>query len=224
VLDDRVLDDLLQRLIQLAAQTLRGAASVSITLQDEGGYRTSNSTGRVALVIDEAQYEADAGPCLEALRRGEQVQVQLDEAVDRWPAFAARAREEGITGVLSTPLVLGADPGSVGAMNMYSAEGGTFDAAEQRTARMMAEHAAVLVGTTSALLSARQANAQLETALASREVIGMAKGILMEREGCDRDEAFDILRRGSQRENRKLRDLADALVDRVEARGKESGS
>jgi AmiR/NasT family two-component response regulator len=52
----------------------------------------------------------------------------------------------------------------------------------------------------------------------------MAKGILMEREGCDRDEAFDILRRGSQRENRKLRDLADALVDRVEARGKESGS
>ena len=48
--------------------------------------------------------------------------------------------------------------------------------------------------------------------MASREIIGEAKGIIMERQGCTRDEAFDILRRASQRENRKLRDLAEELV------------
>jgi AmiR/NasT family two-component response regulator len=58
--------------------------------------------------------------------------------------------------------------------------------------------------------------------VASREIIGEAKGIIMERQSCTRDEAFDILRRASQRENRKLRDLAEELVVRVETRKRES--
>jgi AmiR/NasT family two-component response regulator len=45
--------------------------------------------------------------------------------------------------------------------------------------------------------------------------------VLMERQNCTRDEAFDILRRASQRENRTLRDLAEELVVRVEARKRE---
>ena len=60
--------------------------------------------------------------------------------------------------------------------------------------------------------SARLAD-QLREALASRGLIEQAKGILMANEHCGEDEAFDILRRASQRTNRKLRDIARQVVD-----------
>lgn len=90
-----------------------------------------------------------------------------------------------------------------------------------RTAEIIGEHAAILVENGLALESATRLNDQLHHAVASREIIGEAKGIIMERESCTRDEAFDVLRRASQRENRKLRDVAEELVLRVEARRNE---
>lgn len=69
-------------------------------------------------------------------------------------------------------------------------------------------------------MGASYLNEQLRQAVASREIMGEAKGVLMARENCTRDEAFDILRRASQRENRKLRDLAEELVLRVEDRNR----
>ena len=63
-------------------------------------------------------------------------------------------------------------------------------------------------------MSVQLANQHLQDALESRDVIGQAKGILMAREGLDADEAFDVLRRASQRTNRKLRDVASDLITR----------
>ena len=76
----------------------------------------------------------------------------------------------------------------------------------------------MLVGNALDLQTVSQLNAQLQQALASREIIGEAKGIIMERQSCTRDEALDILRRASQWENRKLRDRAEELVLRAEGR------
>jgi GAF domain-containing protein len=220
LLDGEALDELMQKVVLLACHTVRPAHSVSITVAHNGGYRTSNSTSDEALTIDQAQYDGGNGPCLQALRSAEQVQVRVGEDPGRWPTFDAKAQEEGVAAVLSTPLRRG--PGkAIGALNIYAHDLDGLDDEARLTAEVIGDHAAVLVGNTLDLLSAAQLNEQLRQALASREIIGEAKGIIMERQSCTRDEAFDILRRASQRENRKLRDLAEELVLRVEARKRE---
>lgn len=216
LLDDDELHDVLQRLTLLARHTVGGARWASITVVENGRYRTSNSTGPEPLAIDEGQYRDDEGPCLEAMRSRRQVDAAVDGRRDRWPQFREEAARAGIAGVVATPLVRGADV--VGALNVYGGDEGGFDAEDRHAAELIGGIAAVLVGRSADLLTSCRLNEQLRQAVATREVIGAAKGILMESQGCDRDQAFDILRRASQRENRKLRDLAEELVLRVEAR------
>jgi len=188
---------------------------------DNGRYRTSNSTAEEALAIDQAQYASDDGPCLRALRSARQVQLTVGANGDRLQEFEDKATEAGVTVVLSTPLVR--SPGeAVGALNVYGHGDAVFSEPDLRTASIIGEHAAILVENAQALENAAQLNDQLRHAVASREIIGEAKGIIMERESCTRDQAFDVLRRASQRENRKLRDVAEELVLRVEARRSES--
>ena len=217
ILDDEALDALLQRVVQLARRTVAGAHAVSITVVDNGRYRTSNSVGAEALAIDEAQYALNDGPCLQGIRTGEQRQFTMDEVGGRWSTVAERAEELGVASVLSTPLMV-EERGSIGALNVYATEDDAFGDEARGTASLLGEHAAILLGNAFALTGANRLNEQLRQAVTSREIIGEAKGILMERESCTRDEAFDILRRASQRENRKLRELAEELVLRVEAR------
>jgi GAF domain-containing protein len=217
LLDDDALHELLQKLTVLAQHTVTGSQSVSITIVEDGNYRTTNSTGPDALEIDKAQYRDNNGPCLDAMRSKRQLQAALDESPRRCPRFGKEAREAGVRSVLSTPLV-GTGGGALGALNIYAREGGSFECADTRTAELLGEQATVLVERALALVSANRLNDQLRQALATREIIGEAKGILMETQSCTRDQAFDILRRASQRENRKLRELAEELVLRVEAR------
>ncbi len=217
VLDGSALDRLLQQVVLLARQTVVNADSVSITMAENGGFRTTNTSDPEAQAVDEAQYDENGGPCLEAVRSARQVEMAVGTNGDQWPAVKARARELGITSVLSTPLLRGADD-AIGALNIYSRADDGFGEDDQRAASIIGAHAATLVATTQALIGVANLNEQLRAALASREIIGEAKGIIMERQTCTRDEAFDILRRASQRENRKLRDLAEELVQRVEAR------
>ncbi len=220
-LDDEALDHLLQTIADLARHAVANAHSASITVSDDGRFRTSNYTAAEALAIDEAQYEGDGGPCLQALRTARQVEIEVHALHDRWPLFAERATKAGIGAVLSTPLVR--EPGlAIGALNVYARAPGGFGEQERRTAVLLGEHATVLVGNALALIGATRLNDQLRMAIASREIIGEAKGIIMERQVCTRDEAFDILRRASQRENRKLRDLAEELVLRVESSRREA--
>jgi GAF domain-containing protein len=210
------LDELLDRVVSLAVETLSSARFASLTVSDTKGVRTSHSTGAEALAADEVQYAEHLGPCLEAMNSSRQVNLAIAETA-QWPAFKAKAEQLGITSVLSTPLVHRGT--TLGALNVYGRDG-ALAGADRRIATLFADQAAVLVANALALLGATQMTTQLEQALASREIIGEAKGILMERESCDRDQAFDILRRASQRENRKLRDLAEELVAVVEARSR----
>lgn len=216
VLDDDAIRELLQKLTLLANHIVREAAAVSITVVDDGQYRTTNSTGRGALAMDDAQYRADDGPCLRAIGSARQLQMVVGDG-DGGAPYDEEAQRAGIGRVLSTPL-LREGGGAVGAVNIYAREGGEFSDDEARAARLIADNAAILVRYAFALADSSQLNEQLRNAVASREIIGAAKGILMESQSCTRDEAFDILRRASQRENRKLRDLAEELVLRVEAR------
>lgn len=217
LLDDDTLHDLLQRLTVLAEHTVRGSESVSITIAEDGRYRTSNSTGDTALAIDGAQYRDLDGPCLEAIRSTRQLQVVVGDGTGRWPSFEKEAAQAGVTAVLSTPLLRDEDE-ALGALNVYACQSAGFEDDDRRTAQLIGQYATVLVERALTLLSSTRLNEQLRQAVQTREIIGIAKGILMQTQACDRDEAFTILQRASQRENRKLRQVAEDLVERVEAR------
>jgi transcriptional regulator with GAF, ATPase, and Fis domain len=216
VIDENALERLLQNVVELTREAVTTADAVSITMADNGGFRTSNYTAPEALAIDQAQYEENDGPCLEAVRSVRQVEMVVHSDREHWPLVRARAADLGMARVLSTPMRRGSD--AIGALNIYSRSDGGLGENAQRTAQIIGDHAAILVGDAQALIGANNLNEQLRAALASREIIGEAKGIIMERQTCSREEAFDILRRASQRENRKLRDLAEELVLKVEAR------
>jgi hypothetical protein len=96
---------------------------------------------------------------------------------------------------------------TLGALNLHSKAANAFGEASRTVGLVFAAHAAVA-------LSSAIHDEQMEDALQSRDVIGQAKGILMAREGVDAQEAFDMLRRASQRLNVKLRDVASGVIDR----------
>ena len=102
---------------------------------------------------------------------------------------------------------------AVGALNLYSRDQHGFDTCEE-VALMFAAQAALALSNAGVRDATKSPAHHLSEAIASRDVIGRAKGILMAREGCSADEAFDMLRRASQRENRKLRDVAADMAAR----------
>jgi len=114
---------------------------------------------------------------------------------------------------LSLPLVVGDE--SVGALNLYSRTPSGFTEEDESTGSTLASTAAIVLVNASAYWQAADLSDQLAQAMQSRAVIEQAKGILMARSPhMGADEAFDVLRKASQRENVKLRDIAQRIVDR----------
>ncbi|HEY7874874.1 MAG TPA: GAF and ANTAR domain-containing protein [Actinomycetota bacterium] len=113
-------------------------------------------------------------------------------------------------GAVSHPLHIN---GSVGALNLYSTEEHGFDEASRAIGEIFARQATIALRNASTYLAARMLAEQLNEALESRDLIGRAKGILMEREGVTDDEAFHMLRVISQNTNVKLRDIAQRVVE-----------
>jgi hypothetical protein len=132
-----------------------------------------------------------------------------------WPAFGKRCAEElGLQAVLSTGMFPGGEPPRFGALNFWSRSPDGLDADDRDLALVLAAHAATAVAAVQGRTAAELRETQLLEALESRDVIGQAKGVLMERRGLSADEAFDVLRRTSQDLNVKLREVALTLVTR----------
>jgi GAF domain-containing protein len=190
--------------ISLSAVPGVGGASISLVVSDGDLLQTSNASSTQIRTIDEGQYEDGDGPCIEAIRTSTEVRITMPTG--RWPTFTERALAGGVTSVLSLPLKVRDQ--TIGALNLYSTREGPVDEAGARVARALAEQAAVVLANAAALARAELTAEHLQEALKSRDLIGQAKGILMAREGVGADEAFDLLRRASQRTGRKLRDIA----------------
>jgi len=210
------LDETLSRIAGLACQALDGCDMAGVTLLHDGKPATTGHTDDAVLPIDRAQYEAGAGPCLDTYR--ELRVFRVDSTVDdtRWPAFSRAAVGCGVLSTMSLPLILH-DEG-LGALNLYARTAGAFTDDDERLGLVLAEQASVAVANADVYWRTRQLTAQLEQALLSRDVIGQAKGVLMAREGFSADQAFDVLRRASQRSNRKLREVADEIVQSTQRR------
>ena len=204
-------DVFLDEVAQLAAR-LAPATSCSVTLGSTAPY-TAAFTDALALQVDEVQYEDDAGPCLDAIRRAT-VHLVPDVAADpRWPDYRRRAAEAGVRSSLSLPLpVLGT---TIGGLNLYSREVDGFAPPLREALALFAAQAAAAL--TMVRRSDRQSEltTQLHQALASRSVIDQALGVLMAQQRCSPTEAFALLRAHSQNTGRKLRDVAADLVERV---------
>lgn len=206
------------RIVEAACAVVPGADLVSVVLRDpDDRFETVASNHASAEAADRLQDEEGEGPSLTAAdRAGVGSALAQDLGADcAWPRFGARAADElGLHAVLSTGLFPGGEPPRFGALNFYSWTTCTFDAADQDHALVLAAHAATVIAAVRARTAGELREAQLTEALQSRDVIGQAKGILMERRGYSSDEAFEVLRRTSQDLNVKLREVAETLVSR----------
>jgi GAF domain-containing protein len=217
LLSEEKLDAVLELAVSLTSRTLPNATGVSVTLVRDGRYSTAAYSNEVTRRVDMWQYTTGEGPCLAAATEGTTYLVADLAAEDRWPAFAEMAQKEGINSVLSVPFVPMGQ--SIGALNTYAADADSFDQNSLEVASLFAEQAAIVIANSVAYSTAVLENGQLEEAVSSREVIGQATGILMEREKVPAEEAFEILRNVSMRSNRKVRDVAQEVVDSVQRPG-----
>jgi GAF domain-containing protein len=209
------LEEVLQHAVRLVSQALPSVDEASISLTRGGTVFTSNATDVLALKADQAQYET-GGPCVLAIRTAEQHLVRIPTDTEEWPEFSAVVMEAGMRSVLSTPLATGEE--AIGALNLYSCSRNGFGDDERRLASEFAHHASILLDNAIAFMATNALADNLQEALASRETIGIATGLLMAQPSRSRQDAFDLLRRASQRENRKLRDIAADIVEGAEER------
>ena len=205
------LDDVLPRVTQAAVALVDGCDHASVTLSDGRRAWTPAATSPFAERADGEQYATGEGPCLAAL---DDVLVRHDPTDwSRWPSLRERWEPLGPIEVMSCGLRPRSAAREVrAALNLYARGPGEFSPASEQVARIMAVHAGVAVAAAQERDAARDLEEALSTALVSRDVIGQAKGVLIARMGISPDEAFDVLRRASQRLNVKLRQVAQDLV------------
>jgi GAF domain-containing protein len=219
LVSDHSIGDSLNRVCSLAVGAVDPAVFAGITMMVDDRVTTQAFTDPTCPHIDQAQYESGHGPCLEAFRSGSMISVESLEHDVRWPEFADAALAHGIRSTLSLPLVFG--EASVGALNLYAASERAFGDKDTEIGRLFAAQATIVLANAEAYWGARLQSEHLERALAGREVIDLAKGIIMASMGCAPDEAFDTLAQQSQAENRKLRDVAADIVAQAQRRRSE---
>ncbi|MEU0077628.1 GAF and ANTAR domain-containing protein [Micromonospora tulbaghiae] len=208
------LDDVLQRLAELTKRVLPTPVEVSVTLVRGGTAHTAAFTGDVARDLDERQYEQGHGPCLDASASGDVMSVPDLAAEDRWPDWAQRGAKAGVGSSVSIGLPI--QEAVVGALNVYALTPHAFDDDDVLTVlQTFAAYAAVALANAHLYDSTATLARQMQEAMANRAVIEQAKGIIMGERRCTPDEAFRILSKVSQDSNRKVRDVARALVDQA---------
>ena len=210
-LADHTLDSVMDRIAVLAKASLGLNGEVSVTLVERGKPSTVAQTGELALELDERQYARGYGPCLDSIDGGEPLVVKDMRAEQRWPDWARSAAELGAGSSLSMPVPLQREVSA--ALNVYSLDRDAFDDAAVELASTFAAYAAVALANMHLYTAQGQVAEQLQQAMHSRAVIEQAKGILMAQRRCSAQEAFDLLVRLSQDSNRKLREVAQALVE-----------
>jgi GAF domain-containing protein len=204
------IDAVLQRIADLAKRTVPGAEEVSVTLVRSSTAQTAAFTGDLARHLDESQYERGHGPCLDASASAASLSLPDMRSESRWPDFAARALAVGCRSSLS--IGLPAQDAVSGALNVYAVETAAFDDDAIVLAQTFGGYAAVALANAHLYDTQATLARQMQAAMESRAVIEQAKGIIMGGRRCSPDEAFRILSKLSQESNRKLRDVAAALV------------
>lgn len=210
-LSEQSMESVLQTVADLAKRTIPGVDEASVSLVREGLQATVVTTAALATELDEAQYAVNRGPCVDAAFGGEVREITDMRAEERWPEFAASAVERGVLSAMAVPVPV--QQQVLAALNLYAHQSDAFDEESCRLAVEFASYAGVAIANMHLYMSSTQLATQLQEAMQSRAVIDQAKGILMGQRRIPAAEAFDLLVALSQASNRKLRDVAQALVD-----------
>ncbi|MHB1709982.1 MAG: GAF and ANTAR domain-containing protein [Acidimicrobiales bacterium] len=200
----------LQAVVDQAVATIDGCDLAGIFIMDGDKVMTPVHTDPMVVEVDSMQREIGEGPCLDAI--AERAAVYGEDLADdtRWARFGPVAVAAGVRCALAFHLHT---ESTQGALNLYAFSPRAFGAMDRAKGMIVATLAGLALGGAQVHEAEDRRNSNLNEALATRELIGQAQGILMERERLTSDQAFDILRRASQHLNIKLREVAQGLVD-----------
>jgi hypothetical protein len=202
--------DTLASVVDLAVATIEGCDFAGIFLIDGDVVTTPVHTDPIVVAVDALHHQTGEGPCLDAIAH--RLIFYADDLDDdpRWPHFAAHATTAGIRSVPALPLAANSH---LGALNLYARYPAAFGVVDRAKAAILASLASLALTVAQSHEDEERRADNLHAALAGRETIGEALGILIERERITPGQAFDFLRRASQHLNVKLREVAQNLVD-----------
>jgi GAF domain-containing protein len=198
------LEPTLEAIASTAVTMLSPARYAALTILSRGELIPRASTGEPPLLLDRLQQKLGDGPCIHAAKH--QLVFRIDDTGEdgRWPEFCAEAARLEVRSMLCVPLWI--DERGLGALSLYADQVAAFSDPHERVAVLLATFAAL------ALAEAQRAD-QMHDALGNRDIIGQAKGLLMERHRITADAAFGVLSRVSQAENMKLAEVARRFVE-----------
>ncbi|MFC1413358.1 GAF and ANTAR domain-containing protein [Streptacidiphilus sp. N1-12] len=197
----------LRAIAETARELVEGSEHAGVSLLGSDGSLTSPAyTDPTVLQLDQLQAELDQGPSLEAMRGSQSQVLQIDDIAQeqRWPAFTRGAGALGIGSMLACRISTGGTPAA--ALNLHAGRPSAFNDEAVELAVVFAVHASL------ALVNAGLVES-LRRSMESRQAIGEATGILMERHRVTSQKAFELLVEASQRLNVKLRDIAARVVE-----------
>lgn len=201
----RKVEDVLSDVTAEAKGLIPGVDCSGILLLGKAGkWDSLAGTSDLPHKLDELQVQFGEGPCVEAAL--DELIVRTDDfrTEQRWPQYSAAAVELGVYSALSFKLYTSSQ--NAGALNLFAFTPNAFDAEAETIGAVLAAHAAA------AILASRTTE-QLESALSTRDRIGQAKGIIMERYNVDDVAAFEMLRKLSQDSNTRLVEVAERVID-----------
>jgi hypothetical protein len=207
----RDLEQTLGQIVASAVETIPGVDAGSVSITEHGRIETRHPTRESIRKLDETQSELDEGPCITAIEDppDDGMVIAHDLAgsdAQRWPRWAPVAVDAGFRAL--TSIQLSTDGGVRGALNLYSEAPDALDEHALTVAGLFGVQAALL------LYGTEQAT-HLQRAVDSRDLIGRAKGIVMERFKVDDGSAFQMLVKSSQDTNMKVTAVARWLNDNV---------
>ncbi len=206
VLSRETVDTALELVTALAATATAGTLGAAVTVVDEHGKRSRAASNSATEEADALQYEFDEGPCLTAWRTRELVRIDDTTTDGRWPRWNEAVSPLGVRSVVSAPLLVGEE--SIGAMKVYCERPMNYGPHDEHVMRLLAGQAAILLANSQSLREARRLSRQLTEALASRDAVARATGVLLAQGATGEQEAFATLAATARQADRQPSSLS----------------
>jgi GAF domain-containing protein len=196
--------EVMDGVVHLARDMVPGADEATITMVHKNGHcYSAAATSTLASDFDVLQNETGEGPCLDVIWHQQTMRVNDLASDARWPVLGPRAAERGVHSMLCLPLFVHRD--TLGALDLLGRAPSAFTDESEHVGLLLASHAAIAAADAHHFQN-------VTGALVTRDVIGQAKGILMERFKITSDQAFAVLAKVSQETNRKVSAVAEDLA------------
>lgn len=200
----RAPDEILDTVTAAAVELIPGVNTAGILLIRRDGFESIAGTTDIPHQLDELQMTLQEGPCMQAALADVEIRTDDFRHESRWPKYSPAVVEIGVLSGISFKLFT--SDREAGALNLFGYQPRAWTTNDVVVGGVLAAHA------TAAVL-AHEHETQLRTALLSRDQIGQAKGVIMERFDVDDGRAFEMLKGLSQESNTKLTEVARRVID-----------